>query len=120
MKTISVVAAIIKATNEKGEPIIYATQRGYGDFNGGLEFPGDKIEAGEIPEEALMREIREELDKEISVDSLLETVEYGYPIFHLSMKCYWSSVAFGRHRANKKDIGNDVIARGAIGQAITK
>ena len=94
-KTINVVAAIIKSTNEKGIPIIFATQRGYGDFKGGWEFPGGKIESGETPEEALVREIREELDTEISVDNLLETVEYDYPNFHLSMKCYWCSVVSG-------------------------
>ena len=94
-KTINVVAAIIKSTNEKGIPIIFATQRGYGDFKGGWEFPGGKIEPGETSEEALVREIREELDTEISVDNLLETVEYDYPNFHLSMKCYWCSVVSG-------------------------
>ena len=94
-KTINVVAAIIKSTNEKGKAIIFATQRGYGDFKGGWEFPGGKIEPGETPEEALVREIREELDTKISVDSLLETVEYDYPNFHLSMKCYWCSVVSG-------------------------
>ena len=95
IKTINVAAAIIKSTNKKGNPIIFATQRGYGDFKGGWEFPGGKIEPGETPEEALMREIREELDTEISVESLLETVEYDYPNFHLSMKCYWCSVVSG-------------------------
>ena len=95
MHTINVAAAIIKSTNKKGNPIIFATQRGYGDFKGGWEFPGGKIEPGETPEEALMREIREELDTEISVESLLETVEYDYPNFHLSMKCYWCSVVSG-------------------------
>lgn len=95
MKTINVVAAIIRATNEKGEPIIFATQRGYGDFKGGWEFPGGKIEEGETPEAALVREIREELDTEIEVGELLDTIEYDYPTFHLSMKCFWSSIVSG-------------------------
>lgn len=95
MKTINVVAAIIKATDEKGEPIIFATQRGYGDFKGGWEFPGGKIEEGETPEAALVREIREELDTEIEVGELLDTIEYDYPTFHLSMKCFWSSIVSG-------------------------
>lgn len=90
MKTIHVVAAIIKSNNR-----IFATQRAHGEFAGGWELPGGKIEPGETLEEALVREIREELDTEISVDSLLETVEYDYPIFHLSMKCYWCSVVSG-------------------------
>ena len=95
MKTINVVAAIIKATTEKGEPLIFATQRGYGDFKGGWEFPGGKIEEGETPEVALVREIREELDTEIEVGDLLDTIEYDYPTFHLSMKCFWSSIVSG-------------------------
>ena len=66
MKTIRVVAAVIKATNEKGEPMIFATQRGYGDFKGGWEFPGGKIEAGETPQEAMVRDIREQLESEIA------------------------------------------------------
>lgn len=95
IKIINVVAAIIKSTNKTGTPTIFATQRAHGTFAGGWEFPGGKIEPGETPEEALVREISEELDTEISVDSLLETVEYDYPEFHLSMKCYWCSVVSG-------------------------
>ena len=95
MKTIRVVAAVIKATNENGEPIIFATQRGYGDFKGGWEFPGGKIEEGETPQDALIREIREELDTEIAVGELIETIEYDYPTFHLSMDCFWAEIVSG-------------------------
>ena len=84
MKTIRVVAAIIK-----DEDKIFATQRGYGDFAGGWEFPGGKIEEGETPQEALVREIKEELAADIEVGELIETVEYDYPTFHLSMDCFW-------------------------------
>ena len=84
MKTIRVVAAIIK-----DEDKIFATQRGYGDFAGGWEFPGGKIEEGETPQEALVREIKEELAADIEVGALIETVEYDYPTFHLSMDCFW-------------------------------
>ena len=92
MKTVRVVAAVIKSTNENKEPIIFATQRGYGDFKGGWEFPGGKIEEGETPEQALKREIMEELDTEISVGELIDTIEYDYPQFHLSMDCFWCEV----------------------------
>ena len=95
MKTIRVVAAIIKAVNEAGETIIFATQRGYGDFKGGWEFPGGKIEEGETPQEALVREIREELETEIIVGELIDTIEYDYPTFHLSMDCFWAEIVSG-------------------------
>lgn len=83
MKTIKVVAAIIIKDGE-----VFATQRGYGEWQGWWEFPGGKMEAGESPQEALRREIREELDAEIEVGELLETVEWDYPDFHLTMHCF--------------------------------
>ncbi|MCI9465263.1 MAG: (deoxy)nucleoside triphosphate pyrophosphohydrolase [Lachnospiraceae bacterium] len=95
MKTIKVVAAIIKAVNKDGKPIIFATQRGYGEFKDGWEFPGGKIEQDETPEQALKREIMEELDTEISIGELIDTVEYDYPAFHLSMDCFWCEVVSG-------------------------
>ena len=90
MKTIKVVAAII-IDNGK----VFATQRGYGEFKDGWEFPGGKIEEGETPQEALKREIMEELDTEITVGKLIDTIEYDYPTFHLSMDCFWCEVVKG-------------------------
>lgn len=90
MKTVNVVAAVIRDGDR-----IFATQRGYGEFKDGWEFPGGKIEEGETPEAALKREIEEELDTEIEVNELLDTIEYDYPNFHLSMKCYWCTVLSG-------------------------
>ena len=87
MKTIEVVAAIILRDGQ-----VFATQRGYGEFQGWWEFPGGKIEAGESPKEALKREIREELDAEIEVGELLQTVEWDYPNFHLTMHCFICSL----------------------------
>lgn len=95
MKTIRVVAAVIKAVNKNGKSMIFATQRGYGEFKGGWEFPGGKIEVGETPQEALKREIMEELDTEISVGELVDTIEYDYPEFHLSMDCFWCEIVKG-------------------------
>lgn len=90
MKTIRVVAAII-IENDR----VFATQRGYGEFKDGWEFPGGKIEPDETPQEAILREIKEELDTEIEVIKLLDTVEYDYPAFHLSMDCFLCRILSG-------------------------
>ncbi len=95
MKTIRVVAAIIKSVNENGKTIILATQRGYGDFKGGWEFPGGKIEPGETPQTAIRREIMEELGIKIAVGKLIDTIEFDYPQFHLSMDCFWCEITNG-------------------------
>lgn len=94
-KAIRVVAAVIKSLDANGNEIIFATQRGYGDFKGGWEFPGGKIEAGETPQQALVREIKEELDTDIIVGELIDTIEYDYPAFHLSMDCFWCEISSG-------------------------
>ena len=91
MKSIEVVAAII----HDSEGRIFATQRGYGDYKDGWEFPGGKMEPGETPEEALKREIWEELETKIVVESLVTTVEYDYPKFHLTMHCFWCHIESG-------------------------
>lgn len=91
MKIVKVVAAVIR----DGERIL-ATARGYGDYKGLWEFPGGKVEAGESPQQALCREIMEELDTKIEVGDLIGTIEYDYPAFHLSMDCFWCRVIYGR------------------------
>ena len=90
MKTLNVVAAVIRDKDR-----IFATARGYGEYKGGWEFPGGKIEAGETAQEALVREIREELDTEIIVGDLIDTIEFDYPAFHLSMDCFWARIKKG-------------------------
>lgn len=133
MKTIRVVAAVIRAVDKENKPIIFATQRGYGEFKGGWEFPGGKIESGETPQQALKREIMEELDTEIAVGELIDTIEYDYPNFHLSMDCFWCEVIRGElilkeaedakwltreHLADVKWLPADVTLIEKIGEAL--
>lgn len=94
MKTIKVVAAVI-CDSLQTKTRIFATARGYGEFKGMWEFPGGKIEPGETPQQALAREIKEELDTTIKVGELIDTIEYDYPDFHLSMNCFWCEVVEG-------------------------
>ena len=96
LKYIRVVAAVICDKSVEGEEKIFATARGYGEYKGWWEFPGGKIEAGETPQQALEREIREELTAKIRVGELIQTVEYDYPKFHLSMDCFWAEVVSGQ------------------------
>lgn len=98
MKTIEVVAAIIVRDGK-----VFATERGYGQWKGWWEFPGGKMEEGESPEEALKREIREELDAEICVEELLDTVEWDYPDFHLTMHCFICSLTSGSMHLNEHE-----------------
>ena len=107
MKQIEVVAAIIR----KGDRI-FATQRGYGEWKDWWEFPGGKMEEGESPEEALVREIREELSAEISVDELLCTVEYDYPRFHLTMHCYLCSLVTEALHLNEHEAARWLTSEG--------
>mgnify|MGYP001005883878 CR=1 FL=1 len=128
-KIINVVAAVI-CDNINTPKKIFATQRGYGEFKGGWEFPGGKIEPGETPQEALKREIMEELDTEIAVGELIDTIEYDYLDFHLSMDCFWCEIMSGdlvlkEHEAarwlTKENLGDvewlpaDVTVIGEIG-----
>ena len=94
MKTMRVVAAVICDSFEKKQKI-FATAKGYGEFKGRWEFPGGKVEPGETPQQALVREIREELATKIRVGNLITTIEYDYPAFHLSMDCFWCEVTEG-------------------------
>ena len=100
-KIVEVVAAVLRDQDK-----IFATQRGYGEFKDGWEFPGGKIESGETPQQALIREIQEELDTEIEVGKLIDIVEYDYPTFHLKMHCFWAGIKKGdlilkEHEASK-------------------
>ena len=96
MKTVKVVAAIIIRKDSEEKKYVFATQRGYGEFKDGWEFPGGKIEEGESPEAALEREIREELATQVKVGDCIGTIEYDYPAFHLSMKCFACQVVSGK------------------------
>ena len=95
MKTIEVAAAVIVDSFEN-TTAVFATERGYGEFKGQWEFPGGKIEVGETPQQALIREIQEELTVKIKVGKLIDTIEYDYPTFHLSMDCFWAEIISGK------------------------
>lgn len=95
MRTVRVVAAVIQAVSENGKKSVFAIARGYGEYKGKWEFPGSKIEDGETPSEALRCEIKEELNTEIKVGELIDTIEFDYPTFHLSMYCFWVEVIAG-------------------------
>lgn len=94
MKTVKVVAAVICDSMDRKKQI-FSTARGYGEFKGQWEFPGGKVEAGETPQQALIREIKEELETDIEVGELIAAIEYDYPTFHLSMDCFWCKVIEG-------------------------
>lgn len=100
MKTIRVVAAVIHQEKQ-----VFATARGYGDFKGLWEFPGGKIEVGESAQQALVREIKEELNLNIQVGELIDTVEYDYPTFHLSMDCFWATIISGKLMLKEAEAG---------------
>ena len=123
----------LQSNLQQSKPVIFATQRGYGEFKGGWEFPGGKIESGETPQQALKREIMEELDTEIAVGELIDTIEYDYPDFHLSMDCFWCEVIHGElilkeaedakwltkeHLADVKWLPADVTLIEKIGEAL--
>ena len=103
MKTVKVAAAII-CDDMKEKNKIFATARGYGELKGGWEFPGGKVESGETPQQALIREIIEELDTEIKVGELIDTVKYDYPTFHLSMDCFWAEVKAGHLELKEAEV----------------
>ena len=115
MKSIEVVAAII--TDEAGR--VFATQRGYGEWKDWWEFPGGKMEAGETPEQALCREIREELAAEIEVGELLRTIDYDYPAFHLTMHCFMCRLLNKEQGAKNKEQGQKTASSKEQGQKTT-
>lgn len=104
MKTIHVAAAVI-GDSPAAPRRVFATARGYGEYRGRWEFPGGKLEPGESPQQALVREIREELDVCIEVGELISTIEYDYPAFHLSMACFWCTVTHGTPRLVEAEAG---------------